>query len=236
MALTLNDKLWRMLSFLVGLRDPRLFAVMATRGMTPEIFEEGWNLFTTAAGAKLRYTSTGGLCGSPEETKLLAALDDWENSWFPILSATLSRHLPAMHEKVFENLTQTSGKGVIVSVGTLLDRYASLSGSPNGDAAVQLLESRGFTAEARKPAEDALAKLCAIGEAVVPDIEPSSKEEQDKALEEAWAWYREWSTIARTLFKRGDILIRLGLRKMRRGSSEPIVDEDDEPITPPVVG
>lgn len=238
MALTLNEKLWRMLTFLVGMRDPRLFARMATRGMTTDILEEGWNLFTTAAGAKLRYTpSHGGLYGSPEEAKLLAELDDWENSWFPIIAATLSRHHSAVYEKVFENLSQTEGKAVIVSVGTMLDRVAGLAGTPDGDAAAKLLESRGFTAAARKPAEDALAKLREIGEAAMPDVEPTSKEEQEKALEEAWAWYREWSTIARTLFKRGDVLIRLGLRKMRRGSSEPVGEEDDdEPVVPPVEG
>lgn len=233
MALTLNEKLSRILTFLVGIRDPRIFATMATRGMTTDILQEGWTLFSTAAGANLRYTpSNQGMFRSADEAKLLAELDDWENLWFPTVAATLARHYPDIHARVFENLSQTEGKAVIVSVGALLDRIAGLAGTSEGDAALQLLQARGFTADARKPAEDALAKLRDIGEAVVPDVDPLSKEEQEKALEQAWGWYREWSTIARTLFTRGDVQIRLGLRRTRRGTVEPDVDED-EPDVPP---
>jgi hypothetical protein len=229
MALTLNDKLSRMLAFLVGLRDPRVFSVLATRGMTPAILEEGWTLFTTAAGAKLRYTpAKGGPVASGEENNLLAGLDLWENTWFPVIDATLRRNLPAVHAVVFANLAQTEGKAVIVSVGTMLERLRL----PEVQKSLALLESRGLTAHVRKTAEDLLGSLKKLSETQIPDVDPTAKLEQEKALDDAWGWYREWSTIARTLFTRGDTLIRLGLRKSKRGRIEEDTEEDPAPGDP----
>lgn len=234
MALSLNEKLSKMLAFLVALRDPRIFAVMAKRGMTQEILDEGWTFFSTAAGAKLRYQpATAATQTSGEETKLLADLDGWENEWFPVIEAVLRRHFPALYERVFLNLSQTEGKAVIVSVSTMLERLRDLEGSADGKKALALLEARQFNAEARKPAEEILAKLRAVGEAVVPEVDALSKEEQEKALVEAWGWYREWSTIARTLITRGDVLIRMGLRRINRSGTEEDVDLD---VEEPVVG
>ena len=116
---------------------------------------------------------------------------------------------------------------MIVSVSTMLERLAKLNDSAEGKKALALLESRAFTAEARKPAEDTLASLRKLGKAEIPELDPAAKVEQEKALAEAWAWYREWSTIARTLFSRGDILIQLGLRKPKRGGADE--EDEDEP-------
>jgi hypothetical protein len=213
---------------------------MATRGMTQATIDEGWALFTIAAGAKLRYlAATGGMFSSAEEAALLAALDRWENTWFPTVGATLKRHFPKVHAEVFLNLSQTEGKAVVVSVGTLLDRLAEQAKkSDEGKAAVALLEARGLTADAKKPAEEILAKFRVVGESAVAEVEPVTKKEQEEAQAEVWDWYLEWSIIARTLFTRGDQLIRMGLREMRRGGGEEEEEEgeekkdDEEPANP----
>jgi hypothetical protein len=216
----------------MAVRDPRIFAVMATRGLTQEIIDEGWSLFTVAAGAKLRYQpATGGMFSSAEEAELLASLDRWENAWFPVVGAALKRHFPNVHAEVFLNLSQTEGRAVIVSVGTLLSRLAEQAAkSDEGRAAVALLQARGLTAEAKKPAEEILAKFRVVRESGVTEVEPVTKQEQDKAQAEVWDWYMEWSTIARTLITRGDQLIRMGLREMRRGAGEQ--EGQDEPGQP----
>jgi len=158
---------------------------------------------------------------APNKAKeYLADLDDWENAWFPVVSATLERHYPALHATIFKNLSQTSGAEVIVSVGTLLDRLDTMKASEAGKKADALLVTRGLTTEVRAQASKLIDTIKQTEETVLPEIDPASKAEQEKALDKVWAWYREWSQIARTVIKRGDVLIRLGLRQPNRGSSE----------------
>ena len=225
MALPLSEKLSRVLKLLVGVRNPRVFSILTTRGFTQEDLDEGWDLFTPAAGAKLRYTGRRGDPLAPDVAgRLLGDLDHWENSWFPVVSATLERHHPEIHEVVFKNLSQTSGVEVVVSVGTLLDRIEKMKETEEGPKADELLCSRGLTPEVRAQAATIVERLKRSEEAALPEIDLDSKEEQERALAGAWGWYREWSQIARTLITRGDVLIRLGLRKpIRRGAP----DDDD---------
>ncbi|MBI5544701.1 MAG: hypothetical protein HY901_12490 [Deltaproteobacteria bacterium] len=205
---------------------------MATRGFTSTNLQEGWTLFTTAAGAKMDVVPTSpGTPSDAEAREALASLDIWENTWFPVISATLERHFPAIHAKVFLNLSQTVGRAVIISVKTMLDRLAGLEKQPNGEAAMKLLVTRGLTPEKIEDAQKLLKKLQAQGEAVIPTTSPASREEQEKALVDVWAWYREWSAIARTVITRGDVLARLGLRKLKRGSDEE-GEEEDEGVPP----
>ena len=74
--------------------------------------------------------------------------------------------------------------------------------------------------ELREHAQCLLEKLKKQGEATIPALAPQVREEQDKALAAAWARYVEWSAIARTLFTRGDLLARLGLRKAKRAAKD----------------
>lgn len=217
MSMSLTEKLNRMLTFLVGLRDPLVAGVLSLRGFTSATHSEGWDLFATAAGAKLdptvdaKWSKTGA-----EARAVLAELDTWENTWFPVIEASLRRHYPEVNAAVFANINQTEGRTVAVSVGTLLDRLQVLANQPNGCQALELLESRGFTPAVRTTAENLLASLKSLGELKPPLGAQSSREEQEKALDAAWAWYLEWSTIARTVITRGDVLVRLGLRKPKR--------------------
>ena len=220
MALQLNEKLERILSFLVGVRNPRVFAVMTTRGFTEEDLHEGWDLFNVAAGYKLTYTSEAGNILSPDMAReLLAKLDDWENTWFPVVDATLERRFPEIHSKVFLNLSQTDGAEVILSVGTLLTRLDELSGTEQGDQALALLKKRGLTSEVRNEAFGMVEKIKTADTTDLPELDPDRKAEQEEAIGSSWGWYKEWSQIARTLIKRGDVLIRLGLREVSRKSS-----------------
>lgn len=217
MSLGLNDKLGRMLTFLVGVREPLVFAQLGTRGFTNLTLREGWEHFTTAAGAKLDLTLPADVVRTDMEARAaLGELDTWENTWFPLISVSLQRHHPEVHAAVFENLNQTEGREVILSVGTLLKRLDALSNEPKGAQALELLESRGFTPAVRRTAENLLEMLQREGEAKAALLPNPTLEEQQQALDAAWGWYVEWSTIARTVITRGDLLVRLGLRKPKR--------------------
>lgn len=222
MSLSLTEQLERTLAFLTHARNPFVMTVLGTRGFEQRDLDEGWDLFSTAAGAKLRYTSMSGDPLAPDErAKLIADLDAWENRWFPVVNATLKRRYPQLHREVFKNLSQTEGAEVLVSVSTLLERLATVGAKEgDGQAADALLVKRGLTPEVRAEASESIATLKTAAAAPLPQIDSASKEEQEAARAEAWAWYLEWSEIARTVIKRGDILIRLGLRQAKRGSKD----------------
>ncbi len=99
-----------------------------------------------------------------KDPTVLAALDDWENTWFPIADATLTRHFPAVRDLLFLNLTQTEGIEVIISTSTFIERLAAMAKGTegygeDGKAARALLEARGLDATAIGQAEALLAKL-----------------------------------------------------------------------------
>jgi hypothetical protein len=227
MALQLNDKILRIVTFVLNVRNPHIFAQLGTRGFSQATLDEGWRLTITATGSRLRFMEGAPVMVADEARDLLAALDGWENMWFPVVNATLTRHFPDLREQIFANLSQTSGSEVIFSVSTLLDRLEGVKGT----AAGALLEERGFNADVRKVARDILAKLQQKQSAVLPELDPETRQEQEAALVEAWAWYREWSDIARTIIRRPGQLIRLGLRQPGRGKGggeEPATEQTAE--------
>jgi len=164
----------------------------------------------------------------------LLKLDAWENQWFPIAQAALERRFPAVHARFFLNLTQTEGPEVAITVRTFVDRYDELGA---GDAkygaeakkAQELLISRGVTMAVITEAKDLLSKLSRVAEP--PEaVSPHQQEaELEKAEADMWAWYLEWSKIARIAVKQRALLKQLGFLVARRGT-----DEEDEPeVTPP---
>lgn len=238
MALPLSEKLTRMLRFLVAARSPDILRILARRGFSTADLEEGWSLFSVACGTRLTYVGqTLDPAISAEASQLLARLDQWENTWFPVIAATLERRFPDLHATVFQNLSQTTGLEVLVSVGTMLDRIEALASSQSGKKALDLLAARGLTPAVRTEASALLSEIRRASVKSDAAITPDSQAEQEQAATEAWAWYREWSQIARTLITRGDHLVQMGLKaQVRRSSSdtdEPEAEAAETPTTKP---
>jgi hypothetical protein len=205
MATLISTRLTRILAFLVGARNPRIFSVLSRRGFRQADLEEGWRLFSIAAGARLSYVQGGSLLDNDFAREVLAMLDVWENTWFPVVSATLRRHYPELHEIVFQNLGQTEGSEVLVSVSTLLERLATMAKSgAKGKEADALLENRGLTAAVRSEATALIEKLKKTEEVTLPQIDPTSQVEQSTALEDVSAWHRIWG--------RGLLRVAMGCR------------------------
>jgi hypothetical protein len=80
---------------------------------------------------------------------------------------------------------------------------------------------------------EAKAMLTTLTQLASPEI-PASFEEQQKELEKAeeamWAWYLEWSQIARVAIKQRALLKELGFLNTRRGAEE---EEGERATTPP---
>lgn len=213
MPVTTNEQLNDVLRFLVGARHPQIRMLLALRG-TDETLEEGWELFTVASGRRLAYTHPFGAMLAEDDTKrLIQAIDDDENAWFPVVDATLTRHFPHVRDELFKNISQTQGPQVVVSVGTLLERIRELEAQPTAETTqvLALLDSRGFTQRLREQMYARVEQVRRASEVTLPEIDPNSAAERDAALAKAWDWYREWRQIARTVVRRRDMLMRLGL-------------------------
>lgn len=227
--LTIGQKGERVLTLLLALRNPRIAAALTQHGFTNADLEEGWKLLRALTRSHL---------DAPAETAsadpdALRALDEWENQWFVIASATLMRRAPKVHERLFRNLSQTEGVEVIVSVGTFLERWDNLDKpvkdgglGTEGKNAKKLLAARGLNEKVIGDAKALVSKLGRI-DGPLPDLEKITAEDAqfEQAERELWGWYLEWSTIARSAIKQRSLLMKLGFL---RGSGRNKEDEDGE--------
>src|SRR5690606_18566074 len=133
-------------------------------------------------------------------------------------------------KQLFEQLSQTHGAGVAISVQVFLDRLESMARRKKpfgaaGPAARRLLAERGLTAERAAEARALLSKLREI-EAARPTTRVSVGREA-RAAEAMWAWYLEWSAIARVAIKNRTLLRALGFSPSPRRVRTPEV-----PVSP----
>ena len=226
--MTTSQKCAKLLRFLEGVAKPRAAMPLAAFGFKQGDLDEGWKRLHAAAGDKLLIVPET----KPDPTKL-KLLDDWENTWFPVADATLKHRFPAVREKVFLNLSQQTGLDVLISVKTLVARIDELeAGSAEEQAARAMLEERGLNAETMNEAKDLLSKVATIQvvEPVMPD--PAAAEAAEKHM---WAWYLEWSTIARTAIKDRRVLRSLGFLRPQIGGGPDEDVMDDEPLDDDIV-
>ena len=245
--LTYSQKTQRMLQFMVGIRNRRARRAMAAHGFTEEDFDEGFE--------RMKATAKTQVDAEPAELdpRLVHQLDQWENRWYVVIEAVLRFNFPDVHERVFRNLRQTEGLEVVVSVGTLLDRLDSLGlpadegGLADGPDALALLDKRGVKAEVLGEARGLLEQIGSLEEDD-PQARDEAFDEEAQAAAEAhmWAWYLEWSAIARSAIRDRRLLRSLGfLRTTRRADGtlvDEVVDEEEEEdevqedvvVTPPI--
>jgi hypothetical protein len=161
----------------------------------------------------------------------IAELDETDEPLFRRAHAALGRLHPEQDAYVFADLGAGRGVEAVVSVARFLDRVDSLQSSDNeGDrAAVETLDKRGINAQYREQLRR-LVKTAQSAQFPVETVPPdASNEQRVQALQELYAWYRDWAETARAVIHRRDLLILLGLARRRRnsrGEEEPV---DSEP-------
>ncbi|WP_437566911.1 hypothetical protein [Sorangium sp. So ce542] len=213
--LTLRQKAERVLKLLLALRTNEIAAALVAHGFTDADLAEGWRLLQGLTRPRLDIA----MRRSAPEPDLIAALDGWENHWFPIAAATLKRRHPEVHAWMFRNLGQTEGAAVVVSVGTFVERWDQLArrkdkGGPEGDGreARKLLARRGITREVVDEARELLARAEKVEPAVARSpADPENDGEQAEA--DLWGWYLEWSAVVRSAIQDRKLLRELGYRR-----------------------
>lgn len=220
MKLRTNDKLVRMASFLVAVRFPHIYAQLAPYGLTHAIIDQGWQRHSVLGGQMFVLPS------SQEANGALPAIDDFENRWFPIAKITLDQHYPQISKILFGSLGQTQGKAVVGSVSLFLQALDAMETGQEpfgaeGPNARKLLTERGLTPEIVEAVTVLLAEV-KQNELVVPDDTSAQRAlaERQAAEDAMWAWYREWSQIARRVIQNGHHLRALGFRKRKATRAE----------------
>lgn len=230
--LTVGQKADRVMKLMLALRDPRIAGALKAHGFTQASLAEGWTLLRGVCATSLDVDAEGTL-----NAGTLQRLDAWENKWFPIARATLKRHAPAVHDWLFLNLSQTEGLAVLLSVGTFVGRLDKMEKNEKegglgqaGIDAMKILAERGLTKEVIGEAGTMLAELGTIA-GPLPDA--AEEGAYDKAVDALWAWYLEWSSIARQTIKQRALLRQLGfLRKTASGKEVEVQDEEPDPAKP----
>lgn len=224
-GISVGSKANKVLAFLLGLRVSRALSAMQRHGFGPSDADDGWRLLR--GQADLRFNQANG----PVNPKVVEAVDAWENRWYEIIDASLTRNFPNVREKVMLNLSQTDGPPVLLSVQTLVSRIDALNAPEASDedrAAYALLQKRGLNAVTMAEVKALLASAQQPGVVDVPVV--ANDAEANAAAEEAmWAWYLEWSTIARRAITDRAVLRALGfLPRKTKGSDEVTDDTADE--------
>ena len=229
MKLSLGEKTFRVVRFLLGVRNARVAQALAGYGFKQTDMEEGWSLIYALGKGRLAVLPPG-----PRDMESLLKLDAWENQWFPISQAALERRFPAVAARFFLNLSQTEGPEVTISVRTFVDRFDELAAMPDkygaeAPKAVELLRERGVTPAVVEEARKLLTTLTQVAEPSDPVDDEEQEEQLIQAEDAMWSWYLEWSKIARVAIKSRVLLRQLGFLARRGG-------EEDEEAEAPATG
>lgn len=229
---TIGQKAERVLKLLLGLRNANIAGALAAHGFTEKDLREGWLRLADLTRKRL------GTRTPVKDPRMIAALDEFENTWFRIAHAALDHRHPEVAQALFLNLSQLTGAEVAVSVATFLERLADMEKGQNGfgehgPAARQVLVDRGLTADRAKAAQAVVDALGTIDQELA--AEPPAMGEQ-AAEDVLWAWYLEWSGIARVAIRDGRLLRSLGFLQHRRNAPPDNGGGSPTPSpTPPVV-
>ncbi len=222
-------KLSKTTRFLIASNDPRIFALLNLRGYTNEVRHEGWDLAFKAGGRFVDMQSAPP--GEKKTSDLLRTLDEFENAWFDVIDAALRRASLAVHDMVVLNLHKSSGQDVVLTMKTLLDRIDEIEKQPNMQPLIDLLTSRGFSPAVRAGGRRLLAQVAGENVTALPVPDPVAEAERLKAEEDMWSWYQDWAKTARTVVRRKDLRIRLGISSPTSREAEP--EEEPTPIPQP---
>jgi hypothetical protein len=232
--LTLEQTPTRLMTLLRGIGTIRpVRDVLRPLGYTPDEHARGWGLLHRCSGFV-----EGESADDTDVADTIAEIDAWDEPTFTIAEAALRHRHPAQHAFVFRDLKPSRGVAAVVGAHTFLSRLDALESAPEraatraaDHAALATLAARGVTPEERTRVWAMVHDAERLTDDAAPDSRELSAAEQQGRLREARAFYEEWSTIARTLVTRRDLLIRLGLaqRKAPAAAEEPAGPTPAEP-------
>jgi hypothetical protein len=216
-----DDKYMRTLKFLMSIHNPRIVTLMRLRGLNEQSLEEGWELFKTATG---QFTTIDNMRNMPDKVniqELIGEIDNWENTWYDVANAALTRSFPKIQNELFLNLSKESGISVIANVRTIVTRLDSIfhNTEENYVNATSLLKQRGLNDTVLEKARTLLSKAEGASFEELPRANVT-KETLDEARDKMWSWYIDWSATARTIIKSKKMRISMGISSPSQTKTE----------------
>lgn len=138
----------------------------------------------------------------------------------------LSRQHPAIERRLFAKLPRATRREAALVTSMLLHCLEDMSTGADGYGsegieARKALEARGLTANVVAEAQGLVDGLRRItDESTMTEEERRANDRAEAAL---WAWYCEWSRIARVAIQSRGVLRQLGLASLRRTESRTYV-------------
>jgi hypothetical protein len=205
------------LEFLLGLRDDRVLLALAARGFGDADRAKGWDLLRALGMTQSVPSRTS------STNEALASLDAWRRDWLRLVHVSLMHGFADLDAKLFRRIDKNTQPSIEV-VPIFLDRIEKLerSSDANIQAAVAKLRARGFTSQCRDEARQMVRSCIEFHPPEFPDPElrRAAMRQAEAAL---WAYYVEWSQVARTVIKDVSLLGLLGFR-----DGQAAEDESDE--------
>lgn len=211
---TLERTVTRVMVFTMGVvRYPAIAAILATKGYGPKAHEHVWTRLKKL-GELPAAPAAAGLSDKAVRAAIIE-LDAWDEPNYDILRAVLESRFPAFRDSLFQDLEPKQGSEAVYGISTLLDRLDALEtgANPDAPAILELLSERSYT-----PAERARLRGLVQTATTFAASQPVSDTERTTILTELYAWYKEWSTIAKRIITRRQHLIALGLATPRKST------------------
>jgi hypothetical protein len=210
----------RLLAFLRGVGSSiDIQTQLAPRGYTPAEHARGWALLRASGGEIM---SAPACVNDGAVQKAMKEVEAWDEDGLRIVNASLRNRHPEQHAYVMRGLKASKDVQSVLAVSVLLDRLDALEGAPGREgtrdadhAALATLSARGIDkaerARLRALVEQAQGQTCSDGFEQQGELDRQVR----AALVEQRRWLEDWSDVARSVIKRRDQLIRLGLASRR---------------------
>jgi hypothetical protein len=209
----------RALQFLRGAGTSiAVHAILAANGFTEAEHALGWQLIHKACNYG---TGPDGAAIDYRVRDAITECDAWDEPGVSRIDACLGRLHPAQRDFVLDGVAPATGAASVLVVATVLDRLDALENSPAREATRDADRAALATLAARRLDKAERERLRAV--VTVAQGAPQSSadlraidEQRTQDLYALYLWYHDWAVTARTLIKRRDHLIGLGLAKRKQ--------------------
>jgi hypothetical protein len=203
-TLSTAGKARRLLEFMLGLRDDRVLRLLESRGFSASDHEQGWQLLRNLGMTRSVPVASSG------NGALETAIESWRLEWTRIARVSLARSFPELCDALFR-ASKKKDQTPLVLLLRFLDRLEKLQSArdTNSRAALAKLASRGLTSERIAEGRALVDQLKRPALPAVPNAN-QRRSAIKKAEDALWAYYIEWSEIARAVIKDRRLLDVLG--------------------------
>jgi hypothetical protein len=222
----------RMLTFLQAVGSSAdIVTLLTTLGWSDERQKEAWSLLGDLFAVQKRRGAVG-TRATPAAFAATTACEVFLATGMVCARAMLAMTHPEQATFLFEGLTASKGVVAVLDAGRFLDRCEALQkGAARGAShkadleALATMATTGTTKETLRALRDqvAVAKSFVASPLTKDEValERAATAHQREALRKIYAWITTWSEMARTVIKRRDLQIRLGIARPRRTKPRP---------------